>query len=100
MIKGAAHFYQRKGKHIIIPRLSTGRWICRQLSEGLRYWFEPNEDGLTTPEMIAAAMREDTPVVSVMHANNEITGNNDIAGIGEVCRERGVTTRRCCSEHG
>ena len=40
--------------------------------------------------MIAAAMREDTSVVSVMHANNEIGVVNDIAGIGEVCGERGV----------
>ena len=40
--------------------------------------------------MIAAAMREDTSVVSVMHANNEIGVVNDIAGIGEICRERGV----------
>ena len=40
--------------------------------------------------MIADAIREDTSVVSVMHANNEIGVVNDIAGIGEVCRERGV----------
>jgi cysteine desulfurase len=93
-IKGAAHFYQRKGKHIITSKIEHKAVLdtCRQLErEGFDVtYLEPNEDGLTTPEMIAAAMREDTSVVSVMHANNEIGVVNDIAGIGEVCRERGV----------
>lgn len=93
-IKGAAHFYQRKGKHIITSKIEHKAVLdtCRQLErEGFEVsYLEPNEDGLTTPEMIAAAMREDTSVVSVMHANNEIGVVNDIAGIGEICRERGV----------
>ena len=93
-IKGAAHFYQRKGKHIITSKIEHKAVLdtCRQLErEGFDVtYLEPNEDGLTTPEMIAVAMREDTSVVSVMHANNEIGVVNDIAGIGEVCRERGV----------
>ena len=93
-IKGAAHFYQRKGKHIITSKIEHKAVLdtCRQLErEGFDVtYLEPNEEGLTTPEMIAAAMREDTSVVSVMHANNEIGVVNDIAGIGEVCRERGV----------
>lgn len=93
-IKGAAHFYQRKGKHIITSKIEHKAVLdtCRQLErEGFEVsYLEPNEDGLTTPDMIAAAMREDTSVVSVMHANNEIGVVNDIAGIGEICRERGV----------
>ena len=93
-IKGAAHFYQRKGKHIITSKIEHKAVLdtCRQLErEGFDVtYLEPNEDGLTTPEMIVAAMRDDTSVVSVMHANNEIGVVNDIAGIGEVCRERGV----------
>lgn len=93
-IKGAAHFYQRKGKHIITSKIEHKAVLdtCRQLErEGFDVtYLEPNEDGLTTPAMIAAAMREDTSVVSVMHANNEIGVVNDIAGIGEICRERGV----------
>ena len=93
-IKGAAHFYQRKGKHIITSKIEHKAVLdtCRQLErEGFDVtYLEPNEDGLTTPEMITAAMREDTSVVSVMHANNEIGVVNDIAGIGEICRERGV----------
>jgi len=93
-IKGAAHFYQRKGKHIITSKIEHKAVLdtCRQLErEGFEVtYLEPNTDGLTTPEMIADAIREDTSVVSVMHANNEIGVVNDIAGIGEVCRERGV----------
>ena len=93
-IKGAAHFYQRKGKHIITSKIEHKAVLdtCRQLErEGFEVtYLEPNEDGLTTPEMIASALREDTTVVSVMHANNEIGVVNDIVGIGEVCRERGV----------
>lgn len=93
-IKGAAHFYQRKGKHIITSKIEHKAVLdtCRQLErEGFDVtYLEPNEDGLTTPEMIVAAMREETSVVSIMHANNEIGVVNDIAGIGEVCRERGV----------
>jgi len=93
-IKGAAHFYQRKGKHIITSKIEHKAVLdtCRQLErEGFEVtYLEPNTDGLTTPEMIADAIREDTIVVSVMHANNEIGVVNDIAGIGEVCRARGV----------
>lgn len=93
-IKGAAHFYQRKGKHIITSKIEHKAVLdtCRQLErEGFEVtYLEPSTDGLTTPEMIADAIREDTSVVSVMHANNEIGVVNDIAGIGEVCRERGV----------
>ena len=93
-IKGAAHFYQRKGKHIITSKIEHKAVLdtCRQLErEGYEVtYLEPNTDGLTTPEMIADAIREDTTVVSVMHANNEIGVVNDIAGIGAVCRERGV----------
>ena len=93
-IKGAAHFYQRKGKHIITSKIEHKAVLdtCRQLErEGFEVtYLEPNTDGLTTPEMIADAIREDTSFVSVMHANNEIGVVNDIAGIGEVCRARGV----------
>jgi len=93
-IKGAAHFYQRKGKHIITSKIEHKAVLdtCRQLErEGFEVtYLEPNTDGLTTPEMISDAIREDSIVVSVMHANNEIGVVNDIAGIVEVCRARGV----------
>ena len=93
-IKGAAHFYQRKGKHIITSKIEHKAVLdtCRQLErEGFEVtYLEPNTDGLTTPQMIADVIRDDTTVVSVMHANNEIGVVNDVAGIGEGCRERGV----------
>ena len=65
---------------------------CSQLErEGFEVtYLEPNTAGLTTPEAVQAALRPDTVVVSVMHANNEIGVVNDIEGIGEVCRAAGV----------
>ena len=93
-IKGAAHFYRKKGQHIITSKIEHKAVLdtCRQLErEGFEVtYLEPNEAGLTTPESVQAAIRPDTVVVSVMHANNEIGVVNDIAGIGEVCRAAGV----------
>jgi len=65
---------------------------CRQLErEGYDItYLDPDENGLTTPAMIQDVLREDTILVSVMHANNEIGVVNDVAGIGEACRAAGV----------
>jgi len=93
-IKGAAHFYSKKGKHVITSKIEHKAVLdtCRQLErEGFEVtYLDPGADGLTTPEAVADAIREDTVLVSVMHVNNEIGVINDIAGIGEVCREKGV----------
>jgi cysteine desulfurase len=93
-IKGVAHFYRKKGQHIITSKIEHKAVLdtCRQLErEGYEVtYLEPNEAGLTTPEMVQAALRDDTILVSVMHANNEIGVVNDIAGIGEACRAAGV----------
>ncbi len=93
-IKGVAHFYRKKGQHIITSKIEHKAVLdtCRQLErEGYEVtYLEPNEAGLTTPEMVQAALREDTILVSIMHANNEIGVVNDIAGIGEACRAAGV----------
>jgi len=93
-IKGAAHFYRKKGQHIVTSKIEHKAVLdtCRQLErEGFEVtYLEPNKAGLTTPEAVQAALRPDTVVVSVMHANNEIGVVNDIAGIGEVCRAAGV----------
>lgn len=93
-IKGVAHFYRKKGQHIITSKIEHKAVLdtCRQLErEGYEVtYLEPNDAGLTTPEMVEAALREDTILVSVMHANNEIGVVNDIAGIGEACRAAGV----------
>ena len=93
-IKGVAHFYHKKGKHIVTSKIEHKAVLdtCRQLErEGYEVtYLDPDEKGLTTPEMIAQALRDDTILVSVMHANNEIGVVNDVAGIGEVCRAAGV----------
>lgn len=93
-IKGAAHFYQNKGKHLVTSKIEHKAVLdtTRQLErEGFEVtYLEPGEDGLITPEMIEAALREDTTLVSIMHVNNEIGTVNDIAAIGELTRSRGV----------
>ena len=93
-IKGVAHFYHKKGKHIVTSKIEHKAVLdtCRQLErEGYEVtYLDPDEQGLTTPEMVRAALREDTILASVMHANNEIGVVNDIAGIGEICRAAGV----------
>ncbi|MDT3721776.1 IscS subfamily cysteine desulfurase [Pseudomonas oryzihabitans] len=93
-IKGAAHFYQNKGKHLITSKIEHKAVLdtTRQLErEGFEVtYLEPGEDGLVTPEMVEAALREDTILVSIMHVNNEIGTVNDIAAIGELTRSRGV----------
>jgi cysteine desulfurase len=93
-IKGVAHFYQKRGKHIITSKIEHKAVLdtCRQLErEGYEVtYLDPNKQGLVTPEAVAEALREDTVLVSIMHANNEIGTVNDIAGIGEVTRNAGV----------
>lgn len=93
-VKGAAHFYQNKGKHLITSKIEHKAVLdtTRQLErEGFEVtYLEPGEDGLITPDMVEAALRDDTTLVSIMHVNNEIGTVNDIAAIGELTRSRGV----------
>ncbi len=93
-LKGVAHFYHKKGKHIITSKIEHKAVLdsCRQLErEGFEVtYLDPDSNGLTSPEAVAAALRDDTILVSIMHANNEIGTVNDIAGIGEVTRNAGV----------
>jgi cysteine desulfurase len=93
-IKGVAHFYASKGKHIITSKIEHKAVLdsTRQLErEGFEVtYLEPGEDGIVTPAMVEAALREDTILVSIMHVNNEIGTVNDIAAIGELTRSRGV----------
>ncbi len=93
-IKGVAHFYQGKGKHIITSKIEHKAVLdsCRQLErEGFEVtYLEPSDKGLIQPEDVAKAIREDTILVSLMHVNNEIGVINDIAAIGEVTRAHKV----------
>lgn len=93
-IKGAAHFNARKGKHIVTSKIEHKAVLdtCRQLErEGFDVtYLDPSADGLISPEQVATALRADTTIVSIMHVNNEIGTINDIAGIGAICREKGI----------
>ena len=93
-IKGIAHFYVSKGKHIITSKLEHKAVLdtTRQLErEGYEVtYLDPTDEGLVTADMVAAALRDDTVLVSIMHVNNEIGTINDIAAIGELTRSKGV----------
>ncbi len=93
-IKGAAHFYQSKGKHLITVKtehkavLDTMRELEREGFEVT--YLDVQENGLLDLNTLQAAIRPDTILVSVMWVNNEIGVIQDIAAIGDICRERGV----------
>ncbi|ORT48920.1 cysteine desulfurase [Vibrio sp. qd031] len=93
-IKGAAHFYGKKGKHIITSKTEHKAVLdpCRQLErEGYEVtYLEPETNGLIDLQKLQDAMREDTILVSIMHVNNEIGVVQDIAAMGEVCRDRKI----------
>ena len=93
-IKGAAHFYQGKGKHIVTMRIEHKAVIdtVRELErEGFSAtYLDPKPDGLLDLEVFKAALRPDTILVSIMLVNNEIGVIQDIAAIGEICREKGI----------
>ncbi|HET7772422.1 MAG TPA: IscS subfamily cysteine desulfurase [Burkholderiaceae bacterium] len=93
-IKGAAQFYKDKGRHIITVKtehkavLDTFRDLERHGFEAT--YLQPQENGLITLDQLRAAIRPDTILVSVMFVNNEIGVIQDIPGIGEICREKGI----------
>ena len=93
-IKGAAHFYQTRGKHLITVRtehkavLDTMRELERQGFEVT--YLDVLENGLVDLEAFKAALRPDTILASVMYVNNEIGVIQDIPTIGTICREKGV----------
>lgn len=93
-IKGAAHFYKAKGKHLITVKtehkavLDTTRELEREGFEVT--YLDPKQDGLLDLEKFKAAIRPDTILASVMLVNNEIGVVQDIAAIGEICREKGI----------
>jgi len=93
-IKGAAHFYQGKGKHVITMStehkavLDTVRELEREGFSAT--YLDPEPNGLLDLEKFRAALRSDTVLASVMLVNNEIGVIQDIAAIGEICRERGI----------
>ncbi|TBO30028.1 IscS subfamily cysteine desulfurase [Aquabacterium lacunae] len=93
-IKGAAHFYQSRGKHIITVKtehkavLDTVRELERQGFEAT--YLDVKDDGLLDLDVLKAAIRPDTILISVMYVNNEIGVIQDIPAIGALCREKGI----------
>ena len=93
-IKGAAHFYSGKGKHVITVKTEHKAVLdtCRELErEGFEVtYLDVKDNGLIDLDVFKAALRPDTILVSVMYVNNEIGVIQPIAQIGEICRDRGI----------
>ena len=93
-LKGAAHFYREKGRHIVTVKtehkatLDTVRELEREGFEAT--YLDVRSDGMLDLDAFTAALRPDTIVASVMAVNNEIGVIQDIAAIGEICRARGI----------
>lgn len=93
-IKGIATKHQAKGKHIITTKiehhavLHTCEWLEKQGFEVT--YLEVDREGFVTPEEVRDAIREDTILVSIMAANNEIGTIQPIKEIGAVCKEKKV----------
>ncbi len=93
-LKGAAHFYKTKGKHIITVKTEHKAVLdtCRELErQGFEVtYLDVQEDGLINLDAFKAAIRPDTILASVMFVNNEIGVIQDITAIGAICREKGI----------
>ncbi|HEX7932328.1 MAG TPA: IscS subfamily cysteine desulfurase [Paraburkholderia sp.] len=93
-IKGAAHFYKSKGKHVITVKTEHKAVLdtCRELErEGFEVtYLDVKDDGLIDLDKFKAAIRPDTILVSIMSVNNEIGVIQDIEAIGDITREKGI----------
>ncbi|NJD30624.1 MAG: aminotransferase class V-fold PLP-dependent enzyme [Gammaproteobacteria bacterium] len=91
---GAARFHRSRGRHIVTSKTEHPAVLdpCRQLErEGFEVtYLKPAADGIVSAEQVAAALRPDTILVSLMHVNNEIGVVQDVAAVGRTCRQRGV----------
>ncbi len=91
---GAVRYHRDRPRHVVTSRTEHPAVLdaCRQLErEGIPVtYLKPGPGGIIEPEQVAAALRPETLLVSIMHVNNEIGVVNDVAAIGRLCRERGV----------
>ena len=93
-VKGTAFALKEKGKHIITTAiehpavLNTCRWLEKQGFEVS--YINPDSEGYIAPEKILAAIREDTILISMMAANNEIGTIEPVAEVGAAAREKGI----------
>jgi cysteine desulfurase len=92
-IFGVAQYYRERGRHIVTARTEHKAVLdpCRELER--RGWeisyLVPDREGLLDPSQVAAALRPDTVLVSLMHVNNEIGVVQNIAAVGAVCARHG-----------
>ncbi|RTZ47773.1 IscS subfamily cysteine desulfurase [Candidimonas sp. SYP-B2681] len=93
-IKGAAGFYSGRGKHIVTVKTEHKAVLdtCRELErQGFEVtYLDVQDNGLLDLDAFTAALRPDTILASVMFVNNEIGVVQDIAAIGDICREKGI----------
>ena len=93
-LKGCAAALGGRGRHLVTSRIEHKAVLdsCRHLeAQGFEVtYLSPDGEGRIAPQAVAEALRPDTLLVSVMHVNNELGSVNDIAAIGDLCRERGV----------
>jgi cysteine desulfurase len=93
-LKGAAHFYQNKGRHIITVKTEHKAILdtCRELErQGFEVTYLPVQaNGLIDLDLLIDSIRQDTIIISVMMVNNEIGVIQDVAKIGAICREKGI----------
>jgi cysteine desulfurase len=88
-IFGVAEYYGEQGRHIVTARTEHKAVLdpCRELERrGWRVtYLTPDRSGVIDPDQVAAALRPDTVLVSIMHVNNEIGVIQDVASIGAIC---------------
>ncbi len=93
-LKGAAHFYQGRGKHIVTLKTEHKATLdtCRELErQGFEVtYLDVQPDGMLDLDRFKAALRSDTILASVLLVNNEIGVIQDVQAIGAMCRERGI----------
>jgi len=91
---GVAQYYRERGRHIVTSRTEHKAVLdpCRELER--RGWqvtyLVPDREGLLDPDQVAAALRQDTVLVSIMHVNNEIGVVQNIGAFGAICARHGA----------
>ncbi|MBM4374358.1 MAG: IscS subfamily cysteine desulfurase [Deltaproteobacteria bacterium] len=93
-VKGVAHFYREKGNHIITTKIEHKAILdtCKRLeNEGFEVtYLDVDKSGRIDPEAVRRAITDQTILVSVMLANNEVGTVQPLKEIGAITRERGV----------
>lgn len=93
-LKGIAFAHRERGNHIIISAiehpciLESARWLETQGFQITK--IKVDKYGLVDPEDVKKAIKKETILVSIMHANNEIGTIEPIEEIGKICRQRGI----------